>query len=73
MADIVITKPKPNQLVKYSKGMFRVSYKTIQDTSVESALIIKVDPDGKYMKVRSGMKYYCIHPQYLEEISFYEK
>ena len=72
MADIVITEPRPSQLVKYSKSMKRVSYKTTQDTSVASAFIVKVDPEGKYMKVRSGIKYYCIHPQNLTEISFYE-
>lgn len=72
MADIVISEPTPSQFVKYSKSMKRVSYKTTQDTSVASAFIVNVDPEGKFMKIRAGRKYYCIHPQYLKEISFYE-
>ena len=73
MADVIITDPKPYQLVKYSRGMNRVSYKTTQETSVSSAFIVSVDPEGKYMKLRAGRKYYAIQPQNLTEISFYMK
>ena len=72
MADVVITNPKPSQLVKYAKGMKRISYTTTQDTSVSSAFIVKVEPNGNYMKVRAGYKYYAIQPQNIQEISFYE-
>jgi hypothetical protein len=73
MADVVITNPKPHQMLKYSHGMKRVSYKTTQDTEVSSAFIVSVEPEGKYMTLRAGRKYYAIQPQNLTEISFYEK
>lgn len=71
--DIIIEYPTAEQFLEYAKGMKRISYKTIQNTGVASAFILKIAEDGRYMRVKSGIKVYAIHPQFLEEISFYSK
>ena len=72
MADVIIKNPKPSQFFRYAIGMKRISYITVQDTSVSSAFIVNVEPNGNYMKIRAGNKYYSIQPQNIKEISFYE-
>jgi hypothetical protein len=73
MADVIVEKPTAEQFIEYSRGMKRVSYRTVQNTGVASAFILKVAEDGRYMKIKAGTKVYAIHPQFLEEISFYSK